>query len=311
MCDNVCPENTTKDVVNETVTPDEFDDSLEEIVGFLGDDTPCETYSDITLPRTASGFGGLAWDYQGESKGKTKTKGCDTLAVMAYNYTQTKKRVMSILNCTCSVEDFSVNSNNRIVADFSGSDIQCKDFSISQRIQGNFKVSTQMKTEQKQEIASIVKNFVDTSVDNILDKKSSVGSTSDETKSLTKVKQDIKDEFTLEQITETVSKSIFEMNSNNELELTFRGVRLSGQACEINQDIILDLEFKKIMGSTIQNLLENDEVQKILTELKQEDKEENEGLGEAVEKAIKDDKDMVIWILVGLIALLFLLLLLL
>lgn len=291
-CNTVCDQNFAYTPPDEqTITDTEAKSAADNILNAIGA-TACSTTEwtstdpTITSSSTFVGLLGYMSSSYAETGGietDSSSLGCEQIAVTAIQYAQTKKSIVQILNCSCTTINTSTIANNTIKITSYNSQWDC-DLNISQNIDINVVSLNEITEQQKVDISSLTSTFLQNSVENLITSSSELGSTSDGQKTINDINTNITEETLINQATTTVNEMITSTSVGNQIEIELHDSLLTGEECNFDQNILLDITARNILSSSLSTLFENQSIQDAISEISTTQESEATGVATVIEK---------------------------
>jgi hypothetical protein len=204
---------------------------------------------------------------------KTSSIGCEQVVSITNKYRESKNNVSCMLKSTKNVTRTSASGVNSIIFK-AGRDaiISCPKLKIDQKMKitliSNFNLS-------QAELSVIEKNSKDVAkevIKAVQDSKNGLGATPQGGKFLMDSTKDINETNYSANISETLNEITTSVTGKNELLFEAgRDLRISGDDCQISQDMVIDLIAASVIDSTISDMLSNisERIEEKDTELQQ------------------------------------------
>ena len=267
--------------------PSMDDSDFKQIMYMLGKKT-CKTsigctYNDkfYTSAQVDAFKGSASGSVENEIAGAclSTTDGCEELQLLAQSYKKYTELATCIANNSehTSTVDTSVYNTLNITA--SHSDIKCTTLDISQISDVKIISVSEMTTNEKNDIANTVKEFLDSIINISQDAKTGIGATPQGQQTITQLKTQINNKIDTIISNSIVDKALNITKSANTITINLDYSTLSGDACKVNQNTIVDLSIKNLFATAIANAVKNTNITKVINNYTATQKSESEGIG--------------------------------
>lgn len=311
-CENVCDQEFQYTPPNEqSFTEEEFQEAMASLTStVLKNDTPCSTSTIATTypPEMQCSEGNEfnmieagGFEYfsiptgnqtcqviEQDPSSVSSTLGCESLAVSAALFAQTKKSIAEILNCTCNMTTLNLELSNFMKVINYGT-MNC-DLSMNQNIEGGIKIIGELSESQVNEIANLSKNFVDNSMQSILDRESEMGSTPTGDTTLQMKMSQLNEETSVQQMTTSINEIMMNIKFGNTMIFENFGT-ITGKSCVFDQNILINLVSEAILTKGIETAISTDIFTEIKDIIETNRTLKDKGAGDMMEKGGTDYED--------------------
>lgn len=293
-----CPTDM-KTIEPPKMTQTDFKNSLESLIKAAGIG-PCKNFTSASN-RTKTDAFGVDW-LLGLSKA-TKTSadisssatgysvGCEALAITTQKYYNATQRVMQILDCSCNIMKVDVVAGNNVRIKAKNSEIRCN-ININQTIDVKVATENSISETSQNQITTEVNNFINQAIDNIVFTEAEAGGISTGSKTFTDIDTKVLNQTYYNNVKNAVQESLLAVKTTNGVEIDLESSVLTGEECNINQDIIIYLTAKNIMNRSLSNVFQDTNIQDALQKVSTMVKSKAKGVADITEKAGKVATDL-------------------
>ncbi len=190
----------------------------------------------------------------------TSSIGCEQIAVITNKYREAKNNISCVLKSTKNVTRTSAVGVNSIIfkakKDLS---VTCPSLKISQNMKITLVSNFQLSSEETKSIENQTKAVAREVVKAAQESKNGLGATPQGSKFIMDTMKDINETNYSSDINEKLNEISTSVNARNQLEFISEegSVRISGQDCEIKQDMVIDLIAASILDDKLTSMLSN------------------------------------------------------
>ncbi len=175
---------------------------------------------------------------------------CESIAITAYNYVQSKKTLVNMLQCNCNSTNVDIALYQKMAVNIDG--LSCKDLSMRQEISAGVNIINELTTQQQADIKSVIETFLETTTDTLIHsiENSSAGSNVD----VQAVSSTVTTESVANAVNAGISEILANVVSNQTMELNIKNTTITG-SCTFDQNMLLEIAAGSALSSSLATLL--------------------------------------------------------
>jgi hypothetical protein len=165
---------------------------------------------------------------------------------------------------------------------FDGSNFQCDDFHVGQRIDAEVKLITSISAEQSQDIRDDITSKFNSSIDQKTSSTADIGAAAASGDTTTNIKKSFKTIVETNLTNKQCNEIVNGFNVGQDMKLSMKGATLSGRMCTFDQSIQMRLIAQSMITSVAKAAKANKQLQDLMEKFEQTSDAKAKGVNEAV-----------------------------
>jgi hypothetical protein len=165
---------------------------------------------------------------------------------------------------------------------FDGSNFQCDEFKVAQRIDAEVKLITSISAEQSQDIRDDITTKFDSSIDQKTSSSSDMGVVAASGSTTTNIKKTFKTIVETNLTNKQCNEIVNAFNVGQDMKLSMKGATLTGKICSFDQMIQLRLIAQTMITSVAKAAKANKQLQDLMEKVEQSSEAKAKGINEGI-----------------------------